>query len=120
MRRINMTFPDSYFVQLQENAAKKGVSVVQYLRNLVGIGLQVEEATTQQTATSSTKNNALSCLSDTKSLGKNMLPPVLESLYLIRYLVDSLDHQPTKEREDMLNRAKEKAQSLGTALLETE
>lgn len=116
MRRITVTFPDDDFEALQRQAAKKSISLAHYLRELVDIGRQVEEATAQQSALGDAKPTS-SHLKDPKELWKNSLLSVLESRYLIRYLVDHLDGQSSEKRDAVLNAVKEKAHTLVTELL---
>jgi len=114
MRRITVNFSDSYFNHLQESARDKGISLAHYARGLIDFGRQVEEATAQSTALDGAKNKAVPKLDETKELWKNSLLCVLESRYLLRYLVDNLTHLPSEKRDVVLNVVKEKAQSLVT------
>lgn len=117
MRRITVTFPENDFIQLQNSATKKGISLAQYLRDLVDIGRQVEEATAQQSVSNDEKNNAVLNFGDAKELWKNSLLCALESRYLIRYLVDSLPNQSDEKCETLINAVKEKAQTLVAELI---
>jgi hypothetical protein len=117
MPRLNLVFPDTYFAMLQANAAKQGVSIARYARDLMDMGLQVEEATAQQRAPNAEKDNAALNEDEVKAWWKNSLLCALESRYLIRYLVDNLTHQPDEKREAVLAAVKEKAQNLVSTLI---
>src|SRR3990172_13321810 len=98
MHRITITFPKNDFIQLQNSATIKGISLAQYIRDLVDIGYLAEETAAQQDS-NGVKNNIVSKLDDVKELWKNNLLCALESRYLIRYLVDNLTNQPAEKRE---------------------
>ena len=117
MPRLNLLFSETYFARLQENAAKKGVSLAHYARDLIDVGLHVEEITAQQMDANDAPKKAVSRLGD-KELWKNSLACVLESRYLLRYLVDNLAHVPREKRELVLTTVKEKAQAVAAELLE--
>ena len=117
MHRITITFPENDFVQLQNIATKQWISLAQYIRDLVDIGYQVEAAITPQVS-NDVNNNTVLHLGDAKELWKTSLLCVLESRYLIRYLVDNLTNQTAEEREVVINAVKEKSQSLVAELVD--
>jgi hypothetical protein len=117
MRRITINFPQAAFEQLQKNAIKKEVSLAYYLRELVEIGRQVEEAASLQKEAAEQKNNADFLPESDAHLWKHDLLWTLESRYLLRYLVDNMSDQSAEKREAVLGTAKEKAQVLVEELL---
>ena len=117
MRRVTINFPDKAFEQLEKNAEKKGVSLAHYLRELVKIGRQVEEATQKQPDVLSQGNPEKLSKAVDADLWKHNLLWTLEARYLLRYLVDSLNHQPAEKREAVLSTATEKAKTLVEELM---
>ncbi len=121
MPRITITFPKDVFNKLQENATQKEIKIAHYVRNLTDIGLRVEVAAAKQENIKGDRAE----LSDSKSLYENNLSWLLESLYLIRYLIrclavdeNLLAEDSQSYSNDVIVKAKEKAQSYVDKLLE--
>jgi hypothetical protein len=124
MPRFTMTFYANEFDQLQINATQKQIPIAQYVRDLVAIGLRVEDAAAKKTQDDNTKKSEIDELGDVKKLWESDLSWLLESLYLTRYLVRHLMHNANLSLEDnqshlddIINRAKDKAQSYVNGLL---
>jgi hypothetical protein len=124
MPRLTITFYTDVFNQLQEKAARKQIPIAHYARALVDIGLRVEEAAAKKGEAGGDQKSEIEELGDLKKLWENDLFWLLESLYLVRYLVRHLIHNenlsPEDNRnhtDDIINKAKDKAQSYVNGLL---
>ena len=118
MRRITVTFSDASFLRLQAAANQKELSLAEYIRTLVETGCQVEEMTLRQTTENTEKKPSATSQDKTKNRRQNNLACVLESRYLLRYLVDNLAHIPREKRALVLTTVKEKAQAVAAELVE--
>jgi hypothetical protein len=124
MPRISITFYKDVFNQLQGNATQKQISIAHYVRDLVDIGLRVEEAAAKNAYADGSQKSEIDELGDLKKLWENDLSWLLESLHLIRYLIRHLVHNeklsPEENRhhtDGIINKAKDKAQSYVNGLL---
>jgi hypothetical protein len=112
------------FNQLQENATQKQIPVAHYARSLIDIGLRVEEAAAQNGDGNIKKKSEIDELGDLKKLWESDLSWILESLYLIRFLIRYLINNEKLSSEDnnnhideIINAAKNKARSYVNGLL---
>lgn len=64
MARLNLLFPDAYLTQLQNQAIKKGISLARYARDLIDMGLRVEEAALQYKESQAAKEPGASAPDD--------------------------------------------------------
>jgi hypothetical protein len=124
MPRILVTLTQNVFDQLQENATQKQIPIARYARDLISIGLQVEEAVAKEGNSNNPKKNEIEKFDDLKVLWRNDLSWLLESLHLIRYLThhmiysENLSSDENRNRTDeIIQKAKEKAQSYVEGLL---
>jgi hypothetical protein len=118
MPRLTITFSTDVYNQFQENAAQKQIPVAHYARSLIDIGLRVEEAAAQNGDGNIKKKSEIDELGDLKKLWESDLSWILESLYLIRFLIRYLINNEKLSSEDnnnhideIINAAKNKAQS---------
>jgi malate synthase len=125
MPRILVTLSQNVFNQLQVSATQKQIPTARYARDLINVGLQVEEAIAKEENSDNSKKSDIEELGDLKILWKNNLSWLLESLHLIRYLThhlaysENLSPEENKNRTDeIIQKAKEKAQSYVEGLLE--
>lgn len=107
MPRITVSLPDSDFGKITAAAKKKAVSLSEYFRTLIQIGLAVEETAAENTA----GNTHAMDLAQQKVLWKNMLEWQLEARYLVRHLADTLTPANAEQRNQLLQEAKQKAES---------
>jgi hypothetical protein len=112
MHKISIRFYNDTFHKLQETSTKKEIPFAQYVRELIEIGLRVEEISANYD--DKNKKNNVNLSTDSKILWKNNLLWSLESLYLIRCLMNDL--LPNMS-EQYLNTAKQKAQTSIEVLL---
>jgi hypothetical protein len=117
MTRLSISFYIDVSNKLHENAAHKQISIAHYVRDLVDIGLRVEEAAAQKKYGDNNHRSEVDELGDLKKLWENDLSWLLESLYLIRYLIRHLPHseelspEDKNQTDDIISMAKNKAQS---------
>lgn len=123
MARLTLNFPDYDFTWIRQNALKKGLSRTQYVRELIALGRQMEMATAQKPV----PTDALAPPASTqeKEGGKNdkdahwkgtVLRSVLESRYLVRYLVDNLPNCSVETRDKVLTTTQKRASELAKGL----
>ncbi|CAN5419655.1 hypothetical protein BH10PSE19_BH10PSE19_00010 [soil metagenome] len=117
MNRISITFNDESYAKLQIQAEKKKISLAKYVRELVDIGLQVEEAASQNEDNKKLKKNEIDALGELKELWKNNLIWTLESRYLSRYLVENIAGKEEEAIAKVLEKTKEKSRSFVAGLL---
>lgn len=102
MQRTSIGIPDDDYKKIQAQAAKKSLSVAEYMRHLILLGLKVEDAA---------ENHSHDPSEDFASPGlqKKLLTWGLESRYLIRYLIQNGFQHSLEKRNAFLMEAKEKA-----------
>ncbi len=120
MHRINVTFSNEIFEKVKLASEKKQISYGQYVRDLVEIGLKVEEAAAQSNNQNNLKSNEIESLGELKILWKNNLSWLLETRYLIRYLIENSSTENREKQIEILDKAKEKALSFVQGLLHEE
>jgi hypothetical protein len=126
MPKTSIIFRDDVFNRLKKNAAERKISLAYHIRNLVSIGLQVEEASLRKEYDdNSDKNNREQ--NNLKIIWENNLSWSLESVQLLRYLIRYLIHAENLSQEankdyidSIISTAKEKAQTYVKGLLQEE
>jgi len=117
MQRISIAFYDEIHAKLTERAKQKNISIAQYVRDLVGIGLRVEAMTEQKDTTNSSDEKLNSEMSAYKKLIRRDLDSSYETLYIVRHiLINLLEEDPDKHAE-ILNTAKVKSRSFVDGLV---
>ena len=116
MNQISVTFSKKLEGKLRQNAKKKDLSISQYIRELVEIGLQVEEAATKNL----TQNSNSETQSSPLDLWENSLTWELESRYLLRFLVEQASLDDKLKAKYILDTAKTKAEAFVKGLLKQE
>jgi hypothetical protein len=113
MPRLSITFYNDIFNQLQGEAVQNHISIAHYVRDLVTIGLRVEEAAAKEEMNSSPIIDELANLNQ---LWESNLSWLLESLHLIRYLIRTSTHDGNLSAvenkglsDGIITKAKEKA-----------
>ncbi len=103
MSRYTVRFDSETAKKLEQNAVKKKIAIAHYIRNLVDIGLRVEEA-------NSDKNKDSDADKMRKELQLKSYKASIETLLIIRRLVGYTNN--TKDNsEDILKCVSEKAQA---------
>lgn len=118
MDRITIAFYPETFAKLTEGAAKKKTSIAHYVRELVDMGLKIEELSAKKDNEKPDKNAIETLLELQQSLLKKEFIANYESLYLTRYILANLPEKTPGDHQKMLDGAKLKAQSLLEILLE--
>lgn len=118
MQRVTISLPEDLLQELEENATVRGMSLAKYLRELIEQNHQLSEAKERKPrAINEAPATKLPAETDVDFL-KYHLEWTLESRYLLRYLIDSLEQQSSEKRATVLSTATEKAQKLVAELLE--
>lgn len=110
MPRISATINVETSIKIHENAINKKKSHAQYIRELIDVGLRIEELSIQRTTNGETKSSDLdndNVDSLIKTLLKINLRCGVESLTLTRCLVDGLLSEKSME---YLSAAKQKSE----------
>lgn len=106
MNRINVRFYDEVVKKLKlRTEAKKSGSIAQSIRELVDLGLKLEEATNQNPE----GKNAANDLNFIVDIMKNNIRWTLESLLIVRTVIESLYENNTDESNLLLKKCKEQA-----------
>ena len=105
MRRINVTFYDETYEKLDVRMKKNsGKSIAHGIRELVDLGLKIEEAA-QKNTDNPDENNAAQLM----AMLENNLIWSLETRLLTRYLVESLPESNKEKLIEILEKYKESA-----------
>lgn len=120
MQPLTIRLQEEELEKIKQLANHKKIPFLsEYIRSLIQIGLQVEEATEQFAPNSNSQNISNTDLlqSNDESLWEKMLIWELESRYLIRYLVDRLPEETDGQHRSFIKKAHEKAESHVAQLL---
>lgn len=112
MHRVTVNFPEVEFEKVSIMADKKDLSLSEYLRNLIQIGMVVEEAA------DSPRNQEMNSATQ-KILWKKLLEWQLETRYLARHLTDVLTPANADQRSHFLKEAAQKAEERVHDILHT-
>jgi predicted CopG family antitoxin len=111
MKRPTITFTDGMYEKLEKRTTEKGLkSISECVRELVDLGLRIEESAAKNTE----KEDDIDLLSqvlELKSLLKNNLIWSLESRLLARLLVETNSVDTQENKIAILEQYKNKAQS---------
>lgn len=114
MPRTSITFDTETFSKLHITAKNKKITLSSYVRELVAIGLKVEDMS-QNKAENDSEKSDFTLSNEEKMLWKNCLLWQRESLYLVRNLVKDL---LKKNNQTSLDNAKQSAQMYVDGLLQ--
>jgi hypothetical protein len=115
MDRITISFQPETYKKLQDNAENKKITINQYVRDLVDIGLRVEEAASKNEGD---KNSVSDKLDDIKDFIKKHMTASYENLYLTRYIVTKAAEKEQEENSTALQKSKDKSTSFVGGLFE--
>ena len=107
MKRITISIPPEDLEKIERLAQQKGLILSECLRMLIHIGFTVEEAVSEK---NQGERPPFLSMDEQILLWKTQLAWQLETCLLVRHLVDTLTQASLKERNSLLNEAKEKAQ----------
>lgn len=116
MSQIPVGFPKKIEEKLRQTAKKRGVTLSHYIRELVEIGLQVEESAAKNLS----EKNVIEMQNLQMDLWENSLAWELESRYLLRYLVEQTSLNDKQKANYILETAKSKAEAFVKGLLKKE
>jgi hypothetical protein len=117
MERLTISFYDEIAQKLNKRAAKKNISVAQYIRDLVNIGLRVEEMSEQKKSENDGNDPLQAELETLKKLQRKGLDSSYESLYIVRHILINLLEEDPKKHVEILDMAKVKSKSFVDGLL---
>src|SRR5689334_15095393 len=117
MKQIPIGFDKKTEEKLRKNAKERDIALAQYVRNLVDIGLRVEEMSAKKEAGQDDKNGLEHELEFQKMLLQKGLSVHFETLYLIRYMLAHLPEEQPGDHNKMLDNAQIKSKSMVEKLL---
>jgi len=110
MNRMSITFYEEIAEKLEKRKEEKGLSsIAQCVRELVDLGLKIEEAALKKQE-SSKSNPEIDEITLLKNLSLKNLAWSAETRLLTRYLVENMPHQTTEKNIEILKKCKEKAE----------
>lgn len=118
MKQICITFDDELQEKLRRNAKDKNMKLGQYIRNLVDLGLRVEEMSAQKKTGDDKPDPLISELDLFKNLLQKDLVSSYEMLYLIRHILTKMPEKTPGEHRTFSDQAETKAQSFVAGLLD--
>lgn len=118
MNQISITFPKKTKEKLHQNAQQKEIAIAQYIRDLVDIGLRVEEMSAQKKTDGDKPDPLIAEFDLFKKLLQKDLVSSYEMLYLIRYILTKMPEKTPGEYHTFLDQAETKAQSFVAGLLD--
>lgn len=118
MNRISITFYEEIMDKLEERKQKKGLSsIAQCVRELVELGLKIEEAASNKNGEEDTINEELQAINELKKLLKNNMNWAMETRLLSRFLVENMPNSDKENNVEVLEKYKEKATAHVSGLL---
>src|SRR5690242_7472308 len=119
MEQITVRFYEETYNKLSEFAQKKKMELAPYIRQLVELGLRIEEMSEQKTEGDNNSDNAIeNTLHLHQKLLEKDLTSTYEMIYLIRYILASLPEKSAGDHAKILEGAKTKAKAYVEVLLE--
>lgn len=109
MKQLCIRFDEKTFDDLSDNAQKKALTLSEYVRRLVEIGLRVEMV--------ASKNSGKTSEDETKELWQKELSWTLETRFLIRFLVEKLLTSDDKSNMQFMKEARIKAENYVSGML---
>jgi hypothetical protein len=107
--RINVTFYDETYEKLEERMTTNKVkSIAHCIRELVDLGLKVEESARKNTEDQE-ENNVVTMLIDLKKQMKSNLTWLVETRLLARYIVEYFPNNERAANIEILKKYKETA-----------
>ena len=109
MNRINVTFYDETYEKLEQRMKNKSIkSIAHCIRELVDLGLKIEEAASKNDENQG-EDEVMDMLIDLKKQLKNNLVWSLETRLLSRYLVENISEDDQDKKLAILEKYKKKA-----------
>lgn len=112
MKSITINFYPEIYENLKKHAEDKKISINQYVRSLVDLGLRIEEMSGQPKE--NLPSNGLDILQ--KIAEKNLIS-TQEILYLARYIVTHLPQEQVSHHSEMLSQARVRSEGFVEALV---
>jgi hypothetical protein len=122
MYRITVNLTQSLYKKIKSNAARRELSLSQYLNHLIDLGLQVEAVSINQAEGKTENKNAhkteIANLGESKILWKHVLAYSLESRYILRHLTHILSRESGDTQDNFLEKVKKNAEIKVSDLLD--
>lgn len=118
MERISIGFYPEIYTKLEKRADQKKLKLAQYIRQLVELGLRIEEMSEQKEGDKTDQNPIEKALAFQQKLLQKGFLSSHEALYLVRYMLPHLEEKNSGDHAKMLEAAKVKSQSLLEILIE--
>lgn len=115
MRRITISIPPEDLEKIERLAQQKGLILSECLRMLIRIGFTVEEAAAEK---NHSERPPFLSIEKQILLWKTQLTWQQETRLLVRHLVDTLTQASLKDRDTLLEDAKQKASTAAQNLLQ--
>lgn len=110
MSKITIIFTEDIYQKLNDNAKNKKISTSQYIRNLIDVGLRVEEFS-DKNEKGNDQNIMLEKLDEIHNFIKKGIISGCENLYLTRYSVLNLPGKSEEELDRVIEKAKIKSKA---------
>jgi hypothetical protein len=118
MERITVSFSGETYEKIAKRADTKQMKVAAYVRQLVELGLRIEEMSEQKSSENQTKDPLEKSLQLLQKLLQKEFTSNQETLYLVRYILTNIAEKNTGDHAKMLDAAKVKAQTILEVILE--
>jgi len=113
MERITVSFHDELYKTLEKNSEQKKIALAKYVRDLVEIGLRIEE----MTAESDEKKSGLNGLDAIKKMLESDLKATQEILYMTRYIIVNLPNGNAQKHDEIRSEARVRAKAFVEGML---
>jgi hypothetical protein len=118
MNQISITFPKKTKEKLYQNAQQKEITIAQYIRDLVDIGLRVEEMSAQKKIDGDKPEPLMAELDLFKNLLKKDLVSSYEMLYLVRHILTKMPEKTAGELDAFAEEARIRSRSFVDGLFD--
>ena len=117
MKRLCVRLDEKTTNKIQDRANEKALSLSEYIRRLVELGLRIEEMSEKKSDADDQSNEAFSDLGSSKILWEKELAWTLEMRFILRLLVDKLVFGKTEFDHNLMQESKIRAEHFVAGLL---
>ncbi len=112
MERITVSLYEEISEKINQRAKAKRLKPAAYTRQLIELGLRIEEMSEQKNEDQNKEDPIEKALTSLKKLVEKEFLASQESLYLVRYLLANSNEKNSGDNKKMLEQAKLKSQSV--------
>src|SRR5687767_14866146 len=112
MERITISFYEEIYEKITQRAQMKRMRVASYVRQLVELGLRIEEMSEQKQSDNTRPDPVEEALALQQKLLQKEFISSQETLYLVRYILANIPEKNAGDHAKMLEAAKAKAQAV--------